>query len=54
MPLHFTKDRMECVERLEQKNKASYKKPRYPTEEWEKDMAQCSAKMIQINLYFGK
>lgn len=30
MPLHFTKDRMECVERLEQKNKASYKKAQIP------------------------
>lgn len=28
--------------------------PRYLKEEQEKDMAQCSAKTIQINLYFGK
>lgn len=36
------------------KKKESSKMPRFLTEEQEKDMAQCSAKMIQINLYFGK
>lgn len=39
MPLCFTKDKVGCVERLEQQNKESYKKPRYLTEEGEKDMA---------------
>jgi len=54
MPLCFTKDRVECMEKLEQKDRDSYKKPKYLTEQAEKDAAQCPGKMIQINLYFGK